>query len=282
MIDLHTHTTASDGTLPPADLVAYAKKQGLEAIAVTDHDTIAGVAEALASRAAEAMEVVPGIEISAEFPGGTMHILGYYFNTADERFSAKIAELQKARADRNPKIIAKLQALGMRIAMDDVAAEAGGGQVGRPHFAQALLKKGYVKTTKEAFDRLLAKGCPAYCEKFRFPPEEAIACISDAGGIPVLAHPSSLNCSDARALEKVVEAMVGQGIRGIEAYYSDHSSEQTRQYIALARKHNLLVTGGSDFHGATIKGVSLGSGRGNLNIPYACLAAMREAIGRHA
>jgi len=280
MIDLHIHTTASDGTLSPAALVALAKEKKLEAIAVTDHDTVDGVAEALAAGAAAGLEVVPGIEISAEHTGGTLHILGYYIDCADSRFLANIAVLQKARADRNPTIIKKLQQLGMRIELDDVIAEAGNGQVGRPHFAQALLKKGYVKTTREAFDRYLAKGAAAYCDKFRFPPDEAIAHIKSAGGIPVLGHPSSLNCPSIAELEALLATMVDWGIMGIEVYYSDHNGEQTNLYTELARKHNLLTTGGSDFHGQAIKGVCLGSGRGNLNIPYACLAAMKKRCGK--
>lgn len=280
MIDLHTHTTASDGTLAPAALVALAKEKNLEAIAVTDHDTVGGVAEALAAGAAAGVEVVPGIEISAEYSGGTLHILGYYIDSTDAQFLGNIGVLQKARADRNPTIIKKLQQLGMRIELEDVIVEAGNGQVGRPHFAQALLKKGYVKTTKEAFDRYLAKGAAAYCDKFRFPPDAAIAHIKSAGGIPVLGHPSSLNCRSAAELEAVVATMVQWGIMGIEVYYSDHNGEQTKLYEELARKHGLLTTGGSDFHGQAIKGVTLGSGRGNLNVRYACLAAMKKRCGR--
>lgn len=281
MIDLHTHTTASDGSLTPTELVQLAVEKRLEALAVTDHDTIDGIAEALAAGAAHGMDVVPGIEISAEYSGGTLHILGYYIDAADRRFCAKIAQLQQARAERNPKIIKKLQELGMNIEMEDVVAEAGGGQIGRPHFAQALLKKGYVRSAREAFDRFLAKGAAAYCEKFRFQPQDAIACIAEAGGIAVLGHPSSLNCPDEAALERVVHSMVAMGIRGIEAYYSDHTAEQTRHYIALAQKYNLLITGGSDFHGHSIKGICLGSGRGNLNVPRECLAALKQALGRN-
>ena len=226
MIDLHTHTTASDGTLSPTELVHLAKQKRLEALSVTDHDTIDGIAEALAAAAIATIEVVPGIEISAEYTGATLHILGYYIDATDEQFSSKIAELQNARAERNPKIIKRLQELGLCIEMEDVIAEAGGGLIGRPHFAQALIKKGYVKTAQEAFERYLAKGAPAYCEKFRFPPKEAIELIQQAGGIAVLAHPSSLRSSDADDLEKTVRTMVGHGISGIEAYYSDHTPEQ--------------------------------------------------------
>lgn len=280
MIDLHTHTTASDGTLSPAALVALAKEKNLAAIAVTDHDTIDGLAEALAAGLTAGIEVVPGIEISAEYTGGTLHILGYYIDSTDAQFLSTLAVLQKARADRNPTIIRKLQELGLRIELEDVIAEAGNGQVGRPHFAQAMLKKGHVKTAREAFDRYLAKGAAAYCDKFRFPPAEAIGHIKRAGGIPVLGHPSSLNCRSTAEIEAVVEKMVLWGIMGIEVYYPDHNGEQTGLYTELAHRHDLLITGGSDFHGQAIKGVSLGSGKGNLNIPYACLAAMKNRCGK--
>ncbi|MCX8044158.1 MAG: PHP domain-containing protein [Desulfobacterota bacterium] len=282
MIDLHTHTTASDGSLTPTELVRLAVGKKLEALAVTDHDTIDGITEALTAGTHHGLDVVPGIEISAEYSGGTLHILGYYIDIDNKQFCTKIAELQRARADRNPKIVKKLQALGMSIEMEDVVAEAGGGQIGRPHFAQALLKKGYVRSAREAFERFLAKGAAAYCEKFRFQPHDAIACITDAGGIAVLGHPSSLNCPDQVSLEAAVQAMVDMGIRGIEAFYSDHTAEQTRHYIALARKYHLLITGGSDFHGHAINGICLGTGRGNLNIPYECLAALKQALGRNA
>ena len=278
MIDLHTHTTASDGLFTPTELVRLAAEKKLEAIAITDHDTTDGLTEALAAGALYGVEVVPGIEISAEFPGGTLHILGYYIDPANKQFSTKLVQLQQARAERNPQIIKKLQERGMNIEMEDVVAEAGGGQIGRPHFAQALLKKGYVRTVQEAFDRFLAKGAAAYCEKFRFHPRDAIACIAAAGGIAVLGHPSSLNCTDTVTLETTVRSMVDMGIRGIEAYYSDHSAVQTRHYIALAKKYQLFITGGSDFHGPAVKGISLGTGRGNLNVPYQCLAAIKESL----
>lgn len=278
MIDLHTHSTASDGALTPAELVAYAQEKKLEAIAITDHDTIDGVAEALAAGARLGIEVVPGIEISAEYPNSTLHILGYYIDSTDRKFLDSIEILQKARADRNPGIIRKLQNLGIDIELAEVIEESGSGQVGRPHFAQVLLKKGYVKTSREAFERYLAKGAAAYSDKFRFQPEEAIALIKHAGGIPVLGHPSTLQCSTDRELAAFIERMVGYGLMGLEVYYSDHSGAQIKFYEEIAKKHTLLVTGGSDFHGKHIKGIDLGTGKNNLNIPYECLGAMKRVL----
>jgi len=274
-IDLHVHTTASDGTLSPTAVVQYAKNRGLEAIAVTDHDTVEGLAEAVAAGLSVGFEVVPGVEISAEFPAGALHILGYYIDFNDSSLLQRLSVLQNARAERNPKIVRKLQSLGFSISFDEVVQEAGGGLVGRPHFAQVLLKKGCVKSLQEAFDKFLKKGAPAYEEKFRFPPEEAISMIVDAGGIPVLGHPVTLNCN-GQQLEAKVKEWKKQGLQGIEVYYSDHDAAQTRQYEMLARTCGLIPTGGSDFHGSMIKGIELGIGKGNLDIPYSILQELKQ------
>lgn len=274
-IDLHVHTTASDGTLSPTAVVQYAKNRGLEAIAVTDHDTVQGLAEAAAAGLSAGFEVVPGVEISAEFSGGALHILGYYIDFNDSSLIQRLSVLQNARAERNPKIVRKLQSLGFSISFDEVEQEAGGGLVGRPHFAQVLLKKGCVKSLQEAFDKFLKKGAPAYEEKFRFPTQEAISMIIDAGGIPVLGHPVTLNCNGEQ-LEAKVKEWKKQGLQGIEVYYSDHNAAQTRQYETLARTCGLIPTGGSDFHGRMIKGIELGIGKGNLDIPYSILQELKQ------
>ncbi len=274
-IDLHVHTTASDGTLSPAAVVCYAQNRGLEAIAVTDHDTVAGLAEAVAAGSQLGFEVVPGVEISAEFPSGALHILGYYIDFTNASLLHRLSVLQNARAERNPKIVCKLQALGVDISFEEVVQEAGGGLVGRPHFAQVLLKKGYVKSLQEAFDKFLKKGAPAYEEKFRFPPKEALSMILDAGGIPVLGHPVTLHCNGDQLAAQVRE-WKQQGLQGIEVYYSDHDAAQTGQYLTLARTCGLIATGGSDFHGSMIKGIELGIGRGNLDIPYRILQELKQ------
>jgi len=278
MIDLHTHSTASDGTMSPSELVHYARERALEAISLTDHDTVEGVEEALAAGNKEGIEVVPGIEISAEHPGGTLHIAGYFIDINDPDFLRNIAVLQKARAERNPRIVHKLQQLGLDITYDEIKEEAETGQVGRPHFAQVMLKKGYIKKPQEAFDKYLKKGAPAYEDKFRFPPDEAIAHIVNAGGIAVLNHPVTLNCRNTRELESFLETLLPYGLGGVEAYYSDHNPQQAEMYRKIAEKHGLLVTGGSDFHGKNIKGIDLGTGRGNLNIPYSVLESIKKAL----
>ena len=274
-IDLHVHTRASDGTLSPANLVQYAKTRGLEAIAVTDHDTVEGLDEAVVEGNATGFEVVPGVEISADYAGGALHILGYYLDFKSGALLKRLAVLQDARAERNPKIVRKLQALGFSISFAEIEQEAGSGLVGRPHFAQVLLKKGYVKSMQEAFDKYLKKGAAAYEDKFRFPIPEAINMIADAGGIPVLGHPVTLNCNGLQ-LEANIKAWKRIGLQGIEVYYSDHDAALTSQYAALARRYGLIPTGGSDFHGSMIKGIELGIGKGNLNIPYSVLQELKQ------
>ena len=277
MIDLHAHSTASDGTLSPAELIGYARELGLEAIAITDHDTVEGVAEALNTGQELGIEVVPGIEISAEYPVHTMHILGYYVDHTDRQFIDNISVLQKARAERNPRIVRNLQNIGINIDYEEILKEAGTGQVGRPHFAKVLINKGYVKNTQEAFNKYLKKGAPGYEDKFRFPPKDAISHILNAGGIPVLAHPATLKCDTEEAIEAQVKKLVGFGLRGIEAFYSDHSAAQSKHYIGLADKYGLLVTGGSDFHGKKVKGIDLGTGKGQLKVPYAYLQKLKDS-----
>ena len=244
-------------------------------MAITDHDTVEGLAEAAAEAVRTGFEMVPGVEISAEYPRGTLHILGYYIDFNRPAFLQQLSVLQAARADRNPRIVRRLQELGLDVTYEEIVAEAGSGLVGRPHFAQVLVKKGYVKDPQQAFDRFLKKGAPAYEEKFRFPAKEAIRMIAQAGGIPVLGHPVTLNCNNLQ-LETEVKAWKDFGLQGLEVYYSEHDQIQTRLYEELARRYNLATTGGSDFHGTMIKGMDLGSGRGNLNIPYAVLEGLKK------
>ena len=267
-IDLHTHTTASDGSFTPSQLVHHAKEKGLRALAVTDHDTIDGNKEALNAGEREGLEVVPGIEISVDYSPGSMHMLGYFIDTESQRLQEKLALLQDSRSDRNPKIIEKLNALGLDITYDEVVEASGGGQVGRPHIAQVLLQKGYTTTIQEAFDKYLGKGAPAYFDKFRLNAEDAIAMITDAGGVPVLAHPFTLKCKNQGELEGLIKHLTSHGLQGIEVYYTEHNEKQISRYRLLAERNNLLLTGGSDFHGANMAGVELGTGRGSLQIPY--------------
>ena len=274
-IDLHIHTTASDGSLTPSQVVRYAKEKGLKAIAITDHDTIHGNEEAIKEGIRAGIEVIPGVEISVDYSPGTMHMLGYFIATEDPILNEKLSLLQDSRADRNPKIIEKLNKLGISLTYDEVVQASGGGQVGRPHMAQVLVEKGYTKSIKEAFDKYLGKGAPAYLDKFRLGAAEAITMITDAGGLPVLAHPFTLSCKSSDELDALAKNLVHQGLRGIEVYYSEHDEKQTSSYKLLAKRYNLAITGGSDFHGKNIKGIDLGTGRGNLKIPYTILENLK-------
>lgn len=277
-IDLHIHTTCSDGSLTPSQVVQYAKEKGLKAIAITDHDTIDGNEEALKEGTHQDIEVIPGVEISVDYSPGSMHMLGYFITTDDTALQEKLTLLQDSRADRNPKIIEKLKELGLALTYDEVVQESGGGQVGRPHIAQVLLKKGCVKNIQEAFDKYLGKGAPAYSDKFRLGAEEAITTITDAGGIPVLAHPFTLHCKGSGELEALIKKLVSTGLQGIEVYYSEHNQRQVSHYRKLAEQYNLAITGGSDFHGKNMKGIDLGTGRGNLKVPYSLCENLRSLL----
>ncbi|MGC4031200.1 MAG: PHP domain-containing protein [Tepidisphaeraceae bacterium] len=279
-VDLHCHSTASDGTFTPTQVVDLAKTQGLSAIALTDHDTVAGVAEA-AKRAAEVgIDFLPGIEISAAFPHpGTLHLLGYGVDPTSPALVSLSEDLLAGRDSRNPKIIARLQEFGIKITMPEVEAEAKGGVLGRPHIAAVLLKKGYVSTIKQAFNVYLAPGGSAFFDKERLEPREAIRRIRDAGGVPVLAHPSQLRTTNAAELDRVVKSLVDQGLAGIETLHSDHTDDQVKAYESLAKKYGLLTTGGSDFHGGTKPTISLGYAGGKRRVPRAffdALAARRN------
>jgi predicted metal-dependent phosphoesterase TrpH len=275
LIDLHTHSSASDGSLSPRELVEYAVKKRAAAIALTDHDTIEGLGEAQQTAREKGFELVPGLEISADYPGGTMHILGYFIDPDDPILGQELSRLQEARRERNPKIIAKLQQLGIPVTYDRVRALAPG-QVGRPHIAQAMLQMGAVKTLDEAFRNFLTKGAPAYVEKFRYPPEKAVDLIIRAGGVPVLAHPFTLKFSSPEQLRGIVAALKDRGLRGLECLYSEHTAEQTRRYAALAAELGLAVTGGTDFHGKNKEGVDLLTGYGTLRIPHRLLEELKR------
>jgi predicted metal-dependent phosphoesterase TrpH len=279
-VDLHLHTTASDGQMKPAEVVHYAASKGLQAIAVTDHDTIDGLDEALQTGFRIGVEVIPGVEISAEFSPGSMHLLGYCFDVGHPLLLERLAHLQTARAERNPQMIEKLNRLGVKVSYEEVLRASGGGQVGRPHFAHVLLEKGYVRTFQEAFDRFLKKGAAAYVDKFRFSPEEALHFIREAGGVPVLAHPKTLGLNGHGPFEEVLRSLVRQGLRGLEVFYPEHSPSDVIEYRAVAQRHGLLMTGGTDYHGIDKSDLDIGVGRGDMRLPYALVETLRTACSR--
>ena len=265
-VDLHTHSTASDGRMSPAELVALADASGLAALALTDHDTVAGLDEAAqAAKAFPHLRFIPGIEVSVHPQQGTMHILGLGVDAACPALTEMAAAFLHGRQSRNPRIVEKLNALGLAVSMADVFAAAGveasaegSAVVGRLHVAEALRRKGYVQTTNEAFDKYLARGCPAYLERDRLSAAQAVEAIHAAGGLALAAHPAQWGCENFAQLEKILRDLMAAGIDGLEAYHSDHSPFLTRHLLDLATRLNLAVVGGSDFHGAAKPGVSLG------------------------
>jgi predicted metal-dependent phosphoesterase TrpH len=262
MVDLHSHSTASDGTLAPAEVVRVAIDRGLSALALTDHDTIDGIAEASAEANRLGLDFLPGIEISAEYPHpGTLHLLGYGIDPQSTILRDMTKTLLAGRDNRNPKIIDKLQKLNVAITMEEVDREAGGNVVGRPHIAAILVRKGYVGSIKQAFDKYLAPGGLAYFDKERLSPGKAIGMILESGGLPVLAHPIQLRYENDAQLERVVKDLLDVGLAGIEVIHSDHDAKLVEKYSTLAERFGLLKTGGSDFHG-TNKKIELGIANG--------------------
>jgi hypothetical protein len=276
-VDLHIHTTASDGVMSPSEIVRYAKAKGLQAIAITDHDTIEGLEEGLLEGERIDFEVIPGIEISAEHSPGSMHLLGFFLDIHHPLLNERLGYLQKARAERNPKIVDRLNRLGIELTYEEVLKASGGGQVGRPHFAQVLLEKNYVRSFQEAFERFLKKGAPAYVDKFRFKAKEAIHFINEAKGVAVLAHPNTLNMNGYSELENLILRLTEEGLRGIEVYYPEHSVLEVAQYKTLAERYGLLMTGGTDYHGIEKNGLDIGVGRGDMRLPYSIVEGLKSA-----
>ncbi len=266
MIDLHTHSTFSDGSLTPEELVEEACYAGLSGIALTDHDTTAGVPRFMAVCKSKGITGVPGVEISLSVSKGTMHMLGYFVDPACAVLEEALTHIRCGRSERNVAIVAALVGLGMPITLEEAAAYAGEDVVGRPHIARAMCDKGYVRTTTEAFDRYLGKGRPAYVDRFRLSSADSLRVIREAGGLPVLSHPSTLELG-RDALRRQVAELAGEGLAGIEVYYSEHRPDQVAQYKALVEEFDLAMTGGSDFHGAINPAIRLGRGFGGLNVP---------------
>lgn len=277
MIDLHVHSTASDGTFSPSELVYLAKKEGILALAITDHDTIAGLKEGYFTALEEKLPFLCGVEISVKFEGpGHFHLLGYFLTPELEELERILEKLKKARKERNIKMIEKLRSLKIDITLDELTENAKG-EIGRPHIANLLVKKGVVKSFEEAFEKYLKKGAPAYVPKALLSPKEAIEVILKAKGIPVMAHPFTLKLNPLE-LKEYLKKLKDVGLKGIETYYTEHSSEYTQFLIECAKKLGFLITGGSDFHGENKPYISLGKGKGNLQIPIECYTKLLEAL----
>ncbi|MEQ8235901.1 MAG: PHP domain-containing protein [Syntrophomonadaceae bacterium] len=244
--DLHIHTTASDGADTPQEVIMAAVAHGLEGIAITDHDTMDGLAAARDFIAANRIriEFIPGIELNTDYGEDEVHILGYYIGYEQQVMEARLIEIRQARYDRAEKMVDRLQQLGLDLDMGQVRAWAQGELIGRPHIARALRQQGWVTTEEEAFARYIGRGQPAYVPRYKFTPQEAIGMVKEAGGISVLAHPGLIQDK-----QKIFE-VIRMGIEGLEAYYPEHSLQQTHEFKALAISRSLLITGGSDYHGA--------------------------------
>lgn len=278
-VDLHLHTTHSDGSLSPAEVVDLAQKAGVTALSITDHDITTGLAEAMTAGQALGIEVIPGVEISSEYGGSELHVLGYFLDWHDAELGARLATLRESRHRRNPLIIERLQTLGIDITYEEVRAMAGTDSVGRPHIARVLMEKQVVASAKEAFDRFLANGKPAYVARDLPSPADAIQWIKAAKGLAVLAHPTWIKPTEG-TLADLATQLKAEGLDGIEVHYSTHTPRQTREYLSLAKQVNLLVTGGSDFHGLTKPDIDVGIGKGTLHVPDSVLPKLKQAASR--
>ncbi len=274
--DLHIHSTASDGSVSPKQLVKMAVQCGLCAVALTDHDTLDGIAEALKAGDEMHLTVIPGVEVGVEY-GREMHILGYFTPGQYLKISKLLTDTLGSRNERNPKILGKLKEAGFELSMEEVVREAGGKVISRPHFAAAMVKRGYAGSVKEAFDKYLGEGMPAYVIKDKLSPEECIGEINKAGGVAVLAHPMHMKLGD-EGLDRTVAGLKEAGLKGIEAYYVDNTAADTKRTLAMAKRYSLLATGGSDFHGEVKPGLSLGKGYGSLIVPGEAADRLMELL----
>lgn len=282
-IDLHIHSDASDGTLSPYEILALAGKLNIGAIAITDHDTIEGSKALIEAGIPESVQFLTGIEISAEPPlsfpcAGSFHILGYGLRTDDPALNRTLEILRKARKDRNPQMIERLNRLGINLSLNEIEDYFREGQIGRPHIAQLMMKKKFVTSVDEAFDKYLGKGKAAYVDKYRADCGQAIEIITGAGGIPVLAHPVLLKPLNDKPPENLIRILKDMGLRGIEVYYPEHSSGHISFYSDLARRYDLLMTGGTDFHGSMKPDIQMGSGKGDFFVPYALYEKLKSEI----
>lgn len=253
-VDLHIHSTASDGRLSPQEIVYRAVELGITIIAIADHDTVAGIAPALAAaKVFPELKVIPAIEISTDVPGDEVHVLGYFIDYTNPHFISRLESMRRSRVERAQKMVAKLKGLGVNIEWERVQHFAGGSTIGRPHIAQAMLEKGYIGSISEAFAKYIGRNGPAYVEREKMTPAEAVKLLLDVNGLPVLAHPLTIRETEAMIME-----MRAAGMVGIEVYYKDYGEEQRNSLRQLAQKHHLIATGGSDYHGLEDNEIMIG------------------------
>lgn len=273
-IDLHTHSLKSDGSMTPAEVVQEAKRAGLAAIALSDHDTVDGLPEAIAEGERIGVEVIPAIEFSVQSKTET-HILGYFIDYNNPDLKQLLKEVVDLRIERNHVTTARLNELGFDITLEEVRALAPNNFVGRAHFARVLMDKGYTQSVKEGFDKYMSVGKYAYCEKQRLTARDAVEIIAKCGGISFLAHPHLTKLPDDELKEFLIE-LKGCGLSGLEGYYTDYTPEMQAKYQSMAEELGLMISGGTDFHAAMKPHISIGTGLGNMKIPYSVLKKMKE------
>ncbi len=274
MIDLHTHSLFSDGTESPETLVSLAEQGGLTALALTDHDTTAGLERFLAAGNGSPVETVPGIELSAEFGSVALHILGYFFDPSDEPLQSALQTVREGRALRNVQILKKLNALGYDLTMEDVKKFAGDELIGRPHFASALMATGQFSHTNKIYRQLLGKGKAAYVSRWRLSPEKCVELIRGAGGVPVIAHPGQMKLTNNK-LRRLIRSLLPSGLGGLEVLHPSHPPHQVSAFERICAEFDLAPTGGTDFHGSITPDLTLGIGFGPLCVPDALLETLR-------
>lgn len=268
-VDLHVHTTASDGTFTPSQVVEKAKEFGFSAIAIADHDTTQGIAEAFKKGEELGIEIVPSIELSAYYNNLEMHVLGYYFNWQDGTFNEKLLALRDTRRERAVKIVEKLKTSGINLNINEILQNAGEDKaIGRPHIAQQLIKEGYCKDVSEVFEKYLGEGCVGYVPKPKLTPQQAFAVIKEYGGIPVIAHPMINNVNES------LPELIKDGAMGIEVYHTEHTYKQSQYLWNFATKNNILITGGSDCHGLIKEDILMGK----IKLPYSYLEKLKAAV----
>ena len=274
IIDLHVHSTESDGTLTPEDLVAEAKKAGLAAFALTDHDTCQGVCKAMPLAASAGIELIPGIELSTDYHGKEVHIVGLYIDIENEQLLKKTAEYRKCRSERNALMVEALRKEGLSITMEELVAENPDCVITRANIARFLYEHGQIKSVREAFDRYIGDHCKCYVGRLKVASTDAVRLIKEAGGTAILAHPLLYGLSNTN-LQKMIDELKPVGLDGLEAIYSTYTTGEEQQMKCLARENGLLISGGSDFHGSNKPDIALGRGRGHLYIPYSVLETIK-------
>lgn len=275
-VDLHTHSTYSDGSDSPAEIVSAAAAAGLEAVALTDHDNLNGILEAAAAADASEVELIPGVELSCEWQPGGMHLVVLWLEPGPGPLQDRLEILQAGRRQRNVELIELLQELDVDISYEEVVAEAGGTGVGRPHVAAVLVRKGVVGSIPEAFDLYLASGRPAYVERYRLPPEEAIELARASGAVPIVAHPHTLGMTGT-TLDQELRRLARHGLVGLECYYPEYEPDTRLELVERARDVGLVPSGGSDYHGIYKLGLEIGRGYGDLSVGREVWQELAEA-----